>query len=216
MGNSIKNKDLVRKKERQIALAATRSFIEKGFHKTSVREIAKEAGLTIGNLYDYVNTKDDVLYLVFKEFYSVWSDHLLKDPKILTISDPKEQLCAAIESMSDVVHKSRDLIILAYRETKSLRRDYLKEVLGQESKLVEYFEQIIRRGIELGSFRNVDPVLTANSIVFLLALVPLRGWNFMKNLDEQDVRGFMIDFIINGILKGHAQSKDDSAERIRE
>ncbi len=201
MADSIKNKELIRKKERLIALAATSKFIEKGFHKTSVREIAKEAGLTIGNLYDYVTSKDDILYLVYKEFFTVWSGNLLKDPNILTISDPKKQLCAAIESMLNVVSKTRDLVILAYRETKSLRRDHLKEVLGQESKLVEYFEQIIRRGIQLGCFRKVDAALTANSIVFLLALAPLRGWNFMDNYDEQDLTEFIKDFVINGIIE---------------
>ncbi len=201
MGNIIKNKELIRKKERQIALAATRKFIEKGFHKTSVREIAKEANLTIGNLYDYVTTKDDILYLVFKEFFAVWSYRLLKDPKILTISDPKKQLRAAIESMLDIVSKSKGLIILAYRETKSLRKDYLKDVLAQESNLVEYFEQIIRRGVELGRFRKVNAALTANSIVFLLALIPLRGWNFMKTHNEKDAMEFIIDFIMTCILE---------------
>ena len=132
MADSIKNKELIRKKERLIALAATSKFIEKGFHKTSVREIAKEAGLTIGNLYDYVTSKDDILYLVYKEFFTVWSGNLLKDPNILTISDPKKQLCAAIESMLNVVSKTRDLVILAYRETKYLRRDHLKEVVGKK------------------------------------------------------------------------------------
>jgi AcrR family transcriptional regulator len=201
MGNGIKNKELVRKKERQIARAATKKFIEKGFHKTSVREIAKGAKLTIGNLYDYIDTKDDVLYLAYKEIYSEWSESLLKDPKILAISDPKEQLYAAIESMFVVFNKSKDLIILAYRETKSLQSDHLKDVLGQESKLVEYFEQIMRKGVELGSFRKIDATLAANSIVFLLALVPMRGWNFMKAYAEQDVMEFTRDFIFKGILE---------------
>ncbi len=201
MVDGIKNKDLVRKKERQIARAATKKFIEKGFHKTSVREIAKEAGLTIGNLYDYIDTKDDILYLAYKEIYAEWSDSLLKDPKILAISDPKEQLCKAIESLFDIYNRSRDLIILAYRETKSLQKDHLKDVLGQESRLVEYFEQIIRRGVEIGSFRNTDAALAANIIAFLLALVPLRGWNFMNNYKEQDVMEFTRNFIINGILE---------------
>ncbi len=203
MGNGIKNKELVRKKEQQIARAATKNFIEKGFHKTSVREIARDAGLTIGNLYDYVSSKDDILYLAYKEIYAKWSDSLLKDPKILTISDPKDQLCAAIASMFEIYNNSRDLIILAYRETKSLQKDHLQDVLGQESRLVEYFEQIIRRGIELGSFRKIDAVLAANSIAFFLALVPLRGWNFMKNYKEQDVMEFTRNFIINGIMESN-------------
>ena len=114
----------MRTKHKQIALGATKIFIEKGFHKTSVREIAKHTDLTIGNLYDYIKTKDDIKYLVFKEFYTVWSDSILKNAKILVISDPKEQLQAAIESMLTVVSEKRDLVILAYRESKSLQKDY--------------------------------------------------------------------------------------------
>ena len=199
MSNIIKNKELIEKKQKQIALGATKAFIEKGFHKTTVREIAEYSELTIGNLYDYIETKDDVLYLVFNEFYKHWTQTLLEDPKILAISDPEKQLQSAIESMLDVVLESRDMIILAYRETKSLRRDYLKDVLGQESKLVAYFEQIIRRGIELGHFRKINASLAANAIVFFLALIPLRGWNFVSNYGYRDIKEFMVDFVFKGL-----------------
>ena len=39
-------------------------FKEKGFHRTTTREIAKAAGFSIGTLYEYIRTKEDVLYLV--------------------------------------------------------------------------------------------------------------------------------------------------------
>ena len=63
------------------------------------------------------------------------------------------------------------------------------------------FEEIIQRGIQSGCFRHMDATLTANSIVFLLALVPMRGWNFMKNYKERDVMEFTRNFIKNGILE---------------
>ena len=44
--------------------AAVKLFIDKGFHKTTTREIAREAGISTGLLYEYVSTKEDVLYLV--------------------------------------------------------------------------------------------------------------------------------------------------------
>jgi len=200
-GTTIKNKELVAKKEKQIAITASEMFIKQGFHKTSVREIAEAANLTIGNLYDYIRTKDDVLSLVFDEYYTYWSQALLEKSEILTISDPGEQLRAVIERMLDVGHELRDMVILAYRELKSLRRNDLKDVLIQESKLVGFLEQVIRRGIELGVFREVDAALTANTIVFLVALDPLRGWNFMKNYNREQVKEFIIDMVFRSILK---------------
>ena len=201
----IKNPELIKRKHKQIAVGASEVIINKGFNRTSVREIAKYTGLTIGNLYDYIDTKDDVLSLIFNEFYNRWSSVLLEDSKILAIVDPKEQLKAAIESMWDVVEKIEKFVILAYRETKSLKKEDLRDVLMQESKLVVYFEQVIRRGIELGSFRKIDAVLIANTIVFLLALFPLRGWNFKRTHDYEQVKEFIIDMIFNGILENKAQ-----------
>ena len=60
----VKNQDLVQRRRRQIVDAAVELFIQNGFHKTTTRQIAKAAGVSIGSLYEYVATKDDVLYLV--------------------------------------------------------------------------------------------------------------------------------------------------------
>ena len=48
---------------------AVKLFKEKGFHRTTTREIAKEAGFSIGTLYEYIRTKEDVLYLVCDSIY---------------------------------------------------------------------------------------------------------------------------------------------------
>ncbi|HSM89373.1 MAG TPA: helix-turn-helix domain-containing protein, partial [Desulfobacterales bacterium] len=60
----VKDPDLVERRRRQIADAAVRLFIERGFHKTTTRQIARAAGISIGSLYEYFNCKEDILYLV--------------------------------------------------------------------------------------------------------------------------------------------------------
>lgn len=60
----IKNPDLVNRRRRQIADAAVQLFIDNGFHKTTTRQIARKAGVSIGSLYEYIASKEDVLYLV--------------------------------------------------------------------------------------------------------------------------------------------------------
>jgi len=61
---TIKNQKLVEKRREQILLAAIRLFSRKGFHKTNLRELAEEAGLSAGNIYDYVSSKEDIFYLI--------------------------------------------------------------------------------------------------------------------------------------------------------
>jgi len=66
----VKDPSLVEKRRRQIVDAAVRLFVDKGFHKTTTREIARVSGLSIGSLYEYIQSKEDVLYLVCETIHA--------------------------------------------------------------------------------------------------------------------------------------------------
>ena len=64
VSTQIKNKDLVERRRKQLIDESTKVFVEKGYHRTSIRDIAKATSFSMGNLYDYIRTKEDILYLV--------------------------------------------------------------------------------------------------------------------------------------------------------
>ena len=66
----VKNPELVERRRRQIADAAVQLFIEKGFHKTTTRQIAGAAGFSIGSLYEYFASKEDILYMVCESIHA--------------------------------------------------------------------------------------------------------------------------------------------------
>src|SRR5699024_4929639 len=70
--SSVKDATLIKKRRNQIIKSALTLFKQKGFHRTTTREIAKESGFSIGTLYEYIRTKEDVLCLV----YEAINDHL--------------------------------------------------------------------------------------------------------------------------------------------
>ena len=195
----IKSGELVRQKHLQIAAGATRLFIKKGYFKTSIREISKATGITIGNLYDYITRKEDILYLVFDVFHSAWIRRL-EETGILKIEDPVEQLRMALQRMFETVHVYRDMVLLMYTEGKLLPKEFLRKILENESNLVKFFEEIITRGIEKGVFRVQDPFLLANVVVYLLSVEPLRGWNFRKDYTIEQINEFMMNFIMDKTL----------------
>src|SRR5258707_7995570 len=53
-------------REDQVRAAALRLFKEKGYHATSMRDIAAEVGINKGSLYSYIRTKEDLLIPVFE------------------------------------------------------------------------------------------------------------------------------------------------------
>ena len=66
----VKDPRLVETRRQQIIDAAVGLFIKKGFHRTTTREIAREAKFSIGTLYEYVESKEDILYLVCDHIHS--------------------------------------------------------------------------------------------------------------------------------------------------
>ena len=68
--SSVKDESLIEKRREQMIQGAVKLFKEKGFHRATTREIAKEAGFSIGTLYEYIRTKEDVLYLVCDSIYN--------------------------------------------------------------------------------------------------------------------------------------------------
>ncbi|MEW8985497.1 MAG: TetR/AcrR family transcriptional regulator, partial [Bacillus sp. (in: firmicutes)] len=76
---SVKDEQLVVKRRDQMIKGAVALFKEKGFHRTTTREIAKASGFSIGTLYEYIRTKEDVLYLVCDHIYDEVQERLQKD-----------------------------------------------------------------------------------------------------------------------------------------
>ena len=67
---SVKDESLIEARRKQIVRAGVDLFKEKGFHRATTREIAKAAGFSIGTLYEYIRTKEDVLYLVCDSIFN--------------------------------------------------------------------------------------------------------------------------------------------------
>ncbi|MBU0516450.1 MAG: TetR/AcrR family transcriptional regulator [Proteobacteria bacterium] len=69
---SARDPKLVEKKHAQIVDRACNVLFTNGFHKTSMRDIALACNMSIGQLYHYISSKDDILYLVHEHMQKIW------------------------------------------------------------------------------------------------------------------------------------------------
>ena len=119
--STVEDPALVEKRRRQIVAAATKLFSDQGFYKTTIKDIAKEAGISSGLVYLYVREKEDVLLLVLLQVVNSYAQEI---PKAMESStDPLERLLLAVEAYCAVVDRHRAATVLAYRSTKSLSPD---------------------------------------------------------------------------------------------
>ncbi|MCI0182948.1 MAG: TetR/AcrR family transcriptional regulator [Acidibacillus sp.] len=177
----VKDPELVRLRREQIVQAATKLFSQKGYHGTTTREIARESGLGTGTLYEYVNSKEDILYLVCDMIHSQVEEKLL--PVLISDAKVSEILPMVLASFFRVIDELQELVLLIYQETKSLPSEYMHYVLKREEEISNYFSSILHSGIADGSFSIAEDVvlLMAHNITVLGQMWAFRRWTLHRS-----------------------------------
>jgi len=195
----VKNPDLVEKRRRQIVDAAVGLFVEKGFHKTTTRQIALAAGFSIGSLYEYVGSKEDVLYLVcdaiHAEVESAVSEALNR------AKTGKNALTEVIREYFLVCQRMSDHILLIYQETQSLPFQWRKHVLENEVRITGIFMGVLARLIANGDLpwlneRSLE--IVAHNISVMGHMWTFRRWFLSRHYSIEDYIELQTEFILNG------------------
>ena len=194
--SGVKNTERLKKKQNQIVEGACKVLFEKGFNPSSIREIAKACGMSMGQLYRYISSKDDILFLVHKHMHQSWCDHL-EVAGFDHIDDPVERLTQAIKLTLDYIVKNKKLIQFIYTETKYLGKEHLRLILEMDDKNVVDLWRELLRDVKKDAYADNECDLAANSLAYLMVFLSLRGWN----VREQNLKK-RIDFITDFILKG--------------
>jgi TetR/AcrR family transcriptional regulator, cholesterol catabolism regulator len=165
---TIKDPELVTQRRREIIDVATHLFLKRGFHKTSIRDIARACPFNLASLYMYVSSKEDILFLVAQQLI----DEKARAMAMVEVleGDPAESFRKALRSYCRIVHQYRPHIRLLYRELDVLSPERREIVMASLSSVTGVFEQIIRNGIVKGVFADLEPKLVALNALFLCHL----------------------------------------------
>ncbi|MBO8156602.1 MAG: TetR/AcrR family transcriptional regulator [Bacillaceae bacterium] len=181
--SSIKDQQLVEKRRNQMVKGAVTLFKEKGFHRTTTREIAKASGFSIGTLYEYIRTKEDVLFLVCDSIYERVKERMEQviDMDQQSISSLKN----AIRSYFQLIDDMQDEVIVMYQEVKSLPKDAQEYVLEKEKDMVHMLEMVIKNSLPY-TLSDKEMKLIANNIFVQGQMWSFRRWMLQKDftLDE--------------------------------
>ncbi|MCA1032133.1 TetR/AcrR family transcriptional regulator [Bacillus timonensis] len=199
---SVKDERLVKKRRDQMIKGAVTLFKQKGFHRTTTREIAKSAGFSIGTLYEYIRTKEDVLYLVCDSIYDQVRDRMQQD--IDTKQGNLESLKLAIAYYFKVMDEMQDEVLVMYQEAKSLSKDALPYVLKKEFEMVAMFENVIENCVSTGVLQlsNAEIQLLAHNIFVQGQMWGFRRWALQKLFTLDEYISLQTEILLKGINKG--------------
>lgn len=196
---SVKDEKLIQKRRDQMIKGAVKLFIKKGFHRSTTREIAKAAGFSIGTLYEYIRTKEDVLYLVCDSIYDQVQQRMQQ--VIDTDRGNLESLRDAVTAYFKVMDEMQDEVLVMYQEAKSLTRDALPYVLKKELEMVGMFRSVIEgcvsnKELDL-SEREIE--LIAHNIFVQGQMWAFRRWFLKKTYTLEEYTELQINQLIFGV-----------------
>ena len=191
----IKSRELIDDKRRQIIKGALSVFKRKGYHKTTVRDIAKAADISMGSLYDYISSKEDILYLFYQLFIITYYQEVMA----LTsgIISPINRLKVAFRTLLDVGFSLEDEILFGWTEAKNMKRAHLQEILRLEVELINYFKDILDEIQVQSEAKTKDTFMAANFLVYCATFGITRRWVLKTNYGKEQI----IDYLMQSQLK---------------
>lgn len=198
--SSIKDENKIIERRQQIVDAGVKLFKEKGFHRATTRELAKAAGFSIGTLYEYIRTKEDVLFLVCDAIFNEVTKCL---SVFSTDTGNVEDLKEAIRQYFLLIDRMYDEFTIMYQETKSLPKEAMHYVLDKELEMVALFEQMLRNCVKSGNLALSDEAiyLAANHIVVQGQSWAFRKWALQKRYTIERYIELQTTMFLQGIMQ---------------
>ncbi len=196
----IKKEKTILKNLEKIFDATLKIGIEKGFQAMTMRDLSSGAGLSMGGLYSYFSSKDEILRASLSEGRKiVWQ---ILDEFIQGETAPIAKLEIALEVHLFLTEKLHKWFYFSYMEAKNLNPEDRKNAVQSELYTEKLIEGILIDGQKTGVFRQTNHKLAASVIKAMLQDWYLkRGKYSRRNITVDQYAHFIIGFIRPFYLK---------------
>lgn len=192
-----KNEGRVRERRELLVQAAIGVFLEKGFHNATVRDIGRAAKMTQGTIYNYVRSKDDILYMVCDRIVSEYQDEARK--AVNTSRGPADRIRSAVRAVSEVMYRHQREILLIYQDSHLLEPRSLRVILARVEEFIGMFETLITDAARELKIALPHPHFSANILTFLPVMIALRGWSLGRAMSQEQVVDQISEFLVRGL-----------------
>jgi AcrR family transcriptional regulator len=162
----IKRSRTVMKNLPRIFEAALTISNRKGFAAMSMRDLSAETGLSLGALYAYFSSKDELLAMLQETGRTITRRVLAA--ALRNVTDPPEKLRTAVRTHLLLSEAMRPWFYFSYMEAKHLGPEEKKRAVAGELRTEKLFADIIDQGRRAGVFFTPDVRLTASMIKAML------------------------------------------------
>ncbi|MDZ7316489.1 MAG: TetR/AcrR family transcriptional regulator [candidate division KSB1 bacterium] len=188
------------KKRRKILKAAIKLFAEKGFHQTTIDDIADAAGIGKGTVYEYFNSKIDFVNEIYK-IYCTPSQKMqmrLKTNDVSPLEKIQTLLPMLLYDMNTNMNLNR-IVLQLWLENGAAAKEAGMDMakLYRDARLQS--ESLLKAAIDAGQIRKDIPEFTSMIILAILEGLSLQLLAEPDSYDLDKLSDSILDFILNGI-----------------
>jgi AcrR family transcriptional regulator len=183
-------------REDQLLETATRLFKEKGYHNTSMQDLADALGMQKGSLYYYIQSKEELLRRLLERATTFLATQI--DEIYAADLPPAEKMRWALENHAVTMMEHMDLVSVYLQEYRNLPLRRLKEALAVRKHYEQGLMKILEDGIALGDFR---PLNVKMAVFGLLGMLNWTHQWFSPDgpFSAQEIATMLADLALHGL-----------------
>ena len=202
------------KKSEEVHRVVARLFAYRGYHSTSMREIARELGMNQSSLYHYFKSKEDILFKLMNGAI----DDVLATLKKICAADlaPEEKIRKVLGFYTRYYAGDRERLTLLINEMNSLNNDYRLILVEKQREYVLLIKSILNELAEKGRIKEINPAV-ATFAFFGMVHYTVKWYNKNGPVSLDDLAETFVEIFTNGILKNdvHLSGEDGAAIETR-
>lgn len=191
-----------------ILQAAHDLFVEQGYHGTSMRQVARRAGVALGGLYNHFANKDAVFEAVFLTYHP-YHEVL---PQLLEVQggSTEEFVSNAARRMAEVVQNRPDLMNLMFIEYVEFRSVHIHSLMND---LLPLALQIVQRlnSVQPERLRPIPPQMLVRSFLGMFLSYYLTEMIFAQvasGVSPEEGMQQSVDIYLHGILRSPSEGDE--------
>ncbi len=185
--------------------AAKKMFARRGFHATTIADIAKQAGLAYGSVYWYFDSKEELFHALMAVEETALRNHVAAALAQLSAGAPAESageeapLRTAVRATLEFFEADKATVKLFLRDAYALGDRFEKHLGGIYERFIDDIETFVVAAQERGQVVAAPPRMVAYTLAALVGQLAHRRLNTDDDVTAAQVADFVVALVLDGL-----------------
>jgi AcrR family transcriptional regulator len=193
--------DEAKERRREVILAAAkRVFAKKGYHATTMGDVAKAARISYGSVYWYFDSKDALFHALMDDQELALRSHIdIALAALNGATDGEAVFRASVRATFEFFEQDRDVVKLLFRDATVLGDRFDRHLAGIYEGFIGDIEETIAVAQKAGHVVAAPARMIAFSVAALISQLAVRRLTTDDGVPAAVVADFVVTLLLDGL-----------------